>query len=194
MFSVWRTLFLFFFILGFITLDTGFGISSDDHRDKIDGYGLGHVATLEEVREWNIDISPQGDGLPPGQGSVKEGAQIFSRRCASCHGATGSEGSVSKLVGGQGSLNNDHPVKTVGSYWPYATTLFDYIFRAMPPTAPQSLTPNEVYAVVAWILYQNEIVPKTAIMDANTLPAVQMPNRHGFVPDPRPDVPKKENP
>ncbi len=97
---------------------------------------------------------------------------------------------MDRLVGGQGTLKKDYPIKTVGSYWPYATTLYDYIRRAMPFTAPQSLTPDEVYSVVAWLLYQNGIIPEDAVMDARTLPAVRMPNRDGFVPDPRPDVKK----
>jgi cytochrome c len=94
-----------------------------------------------------------------------------------------------QLVGGQGTLKSANPVKTIGSYWPYATTLYDYIYRAMPFTAPQSLTPDEVYAVAAWLLFQNGIIAEDARMDANTLPAVRMPNRDGFVPDPRPDLP-----
>jgi len=97
---------------------------------------------------------------------------------------------MDRLVGGQGTLKKDQPIKTVGSYWPYATTLYDYVRRTMPFTAPQSLTPDEVYSVVAWLLYQNGIIPDDAVIDAKTLPAVQMPNRKGFVPDPRPDVPK----
>jgi len=97
---------------------------------------------------------------------------------------------MDRLVGGQGTLKTANPVKTVGSFWPYATTLYDYIYRTMPFTAPQSLTPDEVYAVVAWLLYQNVIIPEDAVMDARTLPAVRMPNRDGFVPDPRPDVTK----
>lgn len=95
-----------------------------------------------------------------------------------------------RLVGGQGTLATGTPVKTVGSYWPYATTLYDYIHRAMPFTAPQSLTPEEVYSLVAWLLYRNGIVKEDAVMDARTLPAVRMPNRNGFVPDQRPDIPK----
>jgi len=96
---------------------------------------------------------------------------------------------MNRLVAGEGTLGTDHPVKTVGSYWPYATTLYDYIFRAMPPTAPQTLSPDEVYAVVAWILFQNGIVDEPTVLDRNSLPAIRMPNREGFVPDPRPDVP-----
>ena len=157
-------------------------------------YGLGRSATEAEIQAWDIDISPDGKGLPAGQGSVAEGATVYKKHCASCHGATGVEGPMPNLVGGQGTLDTDHPFKTVGSYWPYATTLYDYIFRTMPLTAPQSLTPHEVYAVVAWILFRNGIVAETAHLDATTLPRIQMPNRNHFMSDPRPDVPKKENP
>ena len=162
--------------------------------DKHEIYSFGRAATESEIKAWDIDIVPDGKGLPTGQGSVAEGAKVFTKYCASCHGATGIEGPMPKLVGGQGTLNTEHPFKTVGSYWPYATTLYDYIFRAMPPTAPQSLTSNEVYAVAAWILFRNGIVKETAMLDATTLPRIQMPNRDGFSPDPRPDVPKKETP
>ena len=158
------------------------------------GYGFGRSATPEEIKAWDIEIAPDGSNLPPGQGSVQEGAEVYTLKCVSCHGAKGTEGPMPGLVGGRGTLATEHPLKTVGSYWPYATTLFDYVFRAMPPTAPQSLTPPQVYAVVAWILYQNDIVPETTIMDAQTLPAVQMPNRNGFVPDSRPDISTKESP
>jgi len=151
--------------------------------------GLGRMATHEEIEKWDSDISPDGERLPPGQGTVSEGAQVYARTCAYCHGPTGVEGPQNRLVGGQGSLGTNHPVKTVGSYWPFATTLFDYIRRAMPLTAPQSLSSNEVYALVAWILYRNHIVEETAVMGPQTLPAVTMPNRNGFHPDPRPDVP-----
>jgi cytochrome c len=95
---------------------------------------------------------------------------------------------MDRLVGGQHSLATTAPVKTIGSYWPYATTLYDYIHRAMPFDAPQSLTPDEVYSVTAWLLHQNGIIAENAVIDSSTLPAIQMPNRHGFVPDPRPDV------
>ncbi len=149
---------------------------------------LGQPATAEDIRLWNIDVSPSGDGLPPGRGTVPQGATVFAAKCAKCHGASGTEGPMDRLVGGQHSLATSAPVKTIGSYWPYATTLYDYIHRAMPFDAPQSLTPEEVYSVTAWLLHQNGIIAEDAVIDAATLPAVQMPNRHGFVPDPRPDV------
>ena len=147
------------------------------------------MATPAEISAWNIDIDPTGAGLPPGRGTVPQGAGIYANKCAICHGPTGTDGPKDRLVGGHGSLATDQPIKTIGSYWPYATTLYDYIYRAMPLTAPQSLTPDESYSVVAWLLHQNGIVPADAVIDAQTLPRVTMPNRAGFVSDPRPDVP-----
>jgi len=150
--------------------------------------GLGQPATAEDIRLWNIDVAPSGEGLPPGLGTVPQGATVYAAKCAKCHGASGTEGPMDRLVGGQHSLATTAPVKTIGSYWPYATTLYDYIHRAMPFDAPQSLTPDEVYSVTAWLLHQNGIIAENAVIDSSTLPAIQMPNRHGFVPDPRPDV------
>lgn len=155
---------------------------------KSDLFHLGRVATPEEIQSWDIDVGPDGKGLPAGRGTVEEGARVYAGRCAGCHGATGVEGPTPKLVGGQGTLTSVRPVKTVGSYWPYATTLFDYIYRAMPFVAPQSLTPDQVYAVTAWILFQNGLLDKDVVLNRETLPEVRMPNRTGFVPDPRPDV------
>lgn len=152
-------------------------------------YGFGQPATEVDITAWDIDVAPNGVGLPHGRGTVQQGATLYAAKCAACHGPTGTEGPKDRLVGGQGSLATEHPIKTIGSYWPYATTLYDYIFRAMPFTAPQSLTPDEVYSLVAWLLYQNGIIEKDAVMDARTLPTIRMPNRDGFVADPRPDVP-----
>ncbi len=151
-------------------------------------YGFGQPATEADIEAWNIDVDPTGKGLPPGRGTVQQGAVIYASKCAACHGPTGTEGPKDRLVGGHGSLATEHPVKTIGSFWPYATTLYDYIHRAMPLNAPQSLTPEEVYSVVAWLLHQNGIIPATMVIDGPTLLPVKMPNRDGFVPDPRPDV------
>lgn len=159
------------------------GWSAEEH-----GYGVGRPATDEEIRAWDIDVNSTGEGLPPGQGTVKQGAHVFASKCAMCHGPTGIEGPKDKLVGGQNTLTTAKPLKTIGSYWPYATTLYDYIHRAMPFTAPQSLTPDETYSVVAWLLFQNKIIPEDAVIDARTLPSIPMPNRNGFVQDPRPDI------
>jgi cytochrome c len=134
-------------------------------------------------------IAPDGAGLPSGRGTVAQGAAVFAENCAMCHGDN-LQGNKSigapALIGGRGTLTKD-PVKTVESYWPYATTLFDYIKRAMPMTAPGSLSDDQVYGVVAYILARGHIVPETAVMDAGSLPQVQMPNRHGFVVDHRPE-------
>ncbi len=153
-------------------------------------FGFGQPATEEQIAGWDIDVKPDGEGLPPGSGSVQEGEELYARLGAKCHGprAEGTQG-VPALVGGIGTLDTDAPVKTVGSYWPYAPVLFDYIRRAMPADNPQSLTPDEVYAVVAYVLYLNDIVDEDAVMDAESLPRVEMPNRDGFIEvDPRPDV------
>jgi cytochrome c len=172
-------------IAGMVLGCTRSGWSADENREK---ETIGRPANQEEIRAWNIDVSPAGEGLPPGQGTVQQGSRVFATKCAGCHGPTGTEGPKDKLVGGQNTLQSAKPVKTIGSYWPYATTLYDYINRAMPFNAPQSLTPEEVYSVIAWLLFQNKIIAEDAVIDAHSLPTVQMPNRDGFVPDPRPDV------
>lgn len=152
-------------------------------------YSLGRKATDQEIAGWNIDVDPDGKALPPGHGTVDQGRELFQNQCAACHGEKGEGGIGDRLVGGKGTLATPKPIKTVGSFWPYAPTLFDYIRRAMPMNAPQSLSNDEVYALTAYILNLNDIVPKNATMDAKTLGAVKMPNRDGFVDDPRPDVP-----
>jgi cytochrome c len=149
---------------------------------------LGVALDDKALAAWDIDVAPNGSGLPPGRGDVATGQQIFARRCSACHGAGGEGKPADRLVGGQGTLATEHPIKTIGSYWPYATTLFDYVRRAMPYSNPQSLTPDEVYSVTAWLLFANGVVEASASLDARTLPQVRMPNRNGFVADPRPDV------
>lgn len=157
---------------------------------KTGDYGLGQPATQAQISAWNDDVSPQGDNLPAGSGSVAQGQQLYGEKCAACHGAQGQGGPMDKLVGGQGTLNTKGPVKTVGSYWPYATTVFDYVRRAMPFNAPGTLTNDQVYAVTAYLLYMNGIVPSSTVMNAQTLAAVKMPNRDNFLKkDPRPDAP-----
>jgi len=150
--------------------------------------GLGRPPTPAELQAIDIDVLPDGHGLPPGSGGVDRGKTVFAGRCALCHGATGKEGPQDVLVGGQGTLATRKPLKTVGSYWPYATTLWDYINRAMPFDHPSTLTPDDVYAVTAYILYLNGIIGEHDVLDQQSLPRITMPNRHGFVPDPRPDV------
>jgi cytochrome c len=151
-------------------------------------YGIGRSATPAEIAGWNIDIDRDGNNLPPGSGSVSRGHEVFDQQYASCHGANGEGGFGERLVGGQGTLATPKPVQTVGSYWPYAPTLFDYIRRAMPQNAPQSLSNDDVYAVSAYILNLNGLLPADATLDAKTLSAIKMPNRNMFVGDPRPDV------
>src|SRR5437660_10100813 len=140
-------------------------------------YGIGRSATPAEIAGWNIDIDREGDNLPRGSGSVSHGREVFDQQCAACHGATGEGGIGDRLVGGQGTLATPKPVRTVGSYWPYAPTLFDYIRRAMPQNAPQSLSNDEVYAVSAYVLHLNGLLPAGAALDARTLPAIKTPNR-----------------
>jgi S-disulfanyl-L-cysteine oxidoreductase SoxD len=143
---------------------------------------------LAEIAGWNIDIGRDGRGLPAGSGSVSHGREVFQNQCAACHGDKGQGGIGDRLVGGQGTLASSNPVKTVGSYWPFAPTLFDYIRRAMPQNAPGSLSNEDVYAVSAYILNLNGLLPADAVLDASTMAAIKMPNRRMFVGDSRPDV------
>lgn len=153
--------------------------------------GLGTLATPEQIRGWDIDVRPDGAGLPPGQGTVAQGEKVFAEQCSACHGEKGQNPAkgFDRLVGGKGTLATPKPVQTVGSYWPYATTVFDYVRRAMPFTAPQSLSNDEVYSVVAYLLFLNDIVPREAVMNAQELKKVKMPNADGFIADGRPDTP-----
>jgi cytochrome c len=146
-----------------------------------ESYDIGRAATPQEIAGWDIDVSPSGAGLPPGRGDVRQGEAIFADKCAACHGAHGGGKPMDRLVGGIVTLRDKKPQKTVGSYWPYATTLFDYVRRAMPLNAPQSLTPDEVYAVSAYVLFLNGIVPQDATLDANNLAKINMPDRNGVV-------------
>ena len=142
--------------------------------------GIGQTPTEELVKAWNIDIAPDGSNLPDGSGSVAQGRQIFADTCAVCHGEHGTEGPMDRLVGGKGTLAAKKPIMTVGSYWPYATTLYDYVRRAMPLNAPQSLTADQVYAVTAYVLNMNKILPDDEVLDKHSLPKIKMPNRDGF--------------
>jgi mono/diheme cytochrome c family protein len=154
-------------------------------------YGVGRPPTPEEIRELGSAIAPDGTGLPEGAGTVAAGRELFAAQCARCHGPT-AEGDVgARLVGGQGTLRTPRPLKTVGSFWPYATTLWDYVNRAMPFDRPGLLEPPEVYAAVAYVLNLNGIIEEDRVMNATSLPKVKMPNRDGFVADPRPDVRKE---
>jgi cytochrome c len=145
-------------------------------------FGFGSVPSEAEIKARDIAVGPDGEGLPPGRGTVAVGEQVYKAKCVACHGPTGTEGPMDKLVG------EKLPVKTIGSFWPYATTVFDYIRRAQPFDKPGSLTDDEVYALTAWLLFRNQIIAADQVIDATTLPKVRMPNRDGFVPDPRPEV------
>jgi len=159
-------------------------------RAQLPTYGLGRTPTAEEIRAWDVTIPPDGKGLPRGSGTAALGKPVYTERCASCHGNKGDDGKYDRLVGGRGTLTTDKPVLTVGSFWPSATTLWSYINRAQPVDEPGSLTPDQVYAVTAYLLFMNGIIGETDVLDARALPQVRMPNRDGFVPDPRPDVGK----
>ncbi|UPY35574.1 cytochrome c [Sediminicoccus sp. KRV36] len=151
--------------------------------------GIGRAATVQEVAGWSIAVRGDGQGLPPGRGTAKDGEELFQQHCASCHGDFG-EGldRWPALMGGRGSLTTDQPRRTVGSYWQHAPSVFDYVRRAMPYAAPQSLTNDDYYALTAYILSINELVAEDAVMDRESLPRVEMPNRNGFVLEARPDT------
>lgn len=138
------------------------------------------AAELSTKPEWNLSISPDGRGLPKGSGTAAEGKQIFKQQCASCHGFDAIGGSAMPLVGEVGSLTSEYPEKTVNSYWPHATTLFDYIRRSMPPQAPYSLSSHQIYALCAYILSEDGIIEADVELNEVTLPQVKMPNRDGF--------------
>jgi cytochrome c len=150
------------------------------HAEPVASPRLGRPATEAEVAAANLTIYPDGTGLPAGRGSAKEGEPLFAQRCAACHGQEGIGGTADELAGGHEPLTSEYPDKNVGTYWPYATTLFDFIRRAMPMDAPESLNNDQVYALTAYILHRNGIVGGDDEINAQTLPAVRMPNRDGF--------------
>jgi cytochrome c len=154
------------------------------------GYGFGSTPSQSELDRF-FAVMPDGRGLPPGSGSVEQGKVVYTAQCAACHGAELQGGTGDRLIGGRGTLVNDDPtkapLKTIESYWPYATTIFDYVKRTMPFNAPDSLSNDQVYAVTAYILSEAKIVPPDTTLDAVSLAAVKMPNRDGFIHDPRPE-------
>ncbi len=152
-------------------------------------YGLGRAASQDEIAAADITVAPDGKGLPPGSGTATEGAEIYERQCRECHGPEGKGSEETSFVGTPQDLRLAKPKKTVGSYWPYATTLFDYIRRAMPFKTPGSLSDDQVYAVTAYILSLNGLVDQSSSLDAAALRGVEMPNKDGFISDPRPDIP-----
>jgi S-disulfanyl-L-cysteine oxidoreductase SoxD len=160
-------------------------------------FQFGQPATEQDIAAIAIAIPTDGKGLPPGRGDYARGKQVYETACAACHGAdlmgvanipNMPTGASLRLIGGRGTLTSPKAVATVESYWPYATTLFDYIRRAMPFTTPGSLSADEIYAVCAYILAEAKIIDKATVLDAQTLPRVEMPNRNGFIPDPRPEL------
>jgi mono/diheme cytochrome c family protein len=152
-------------------------------------YGLGKTPTPEQIRGWSIAVRPDGQGLPPGRGAVKDGDEVYANSCAACHGTFGEGVERYPRIAGEGKLTGERPEQTVGTFWPYATTLFDYINRAMPFPSPRMLSADEVYAVTAYVLNLNNIVGDDFVADKDTLPKVEMPNRNGFLwKDPRPDT------
>jgi len=156
---------------------------------KVGEYGIGKPATAEEIAGWDIDIRPDGMGLPPGSGSVEDGEMLYEEKCASCHGTFGEGvGRYPVLAGGEGTLTDERPDRTVGSYWPYASTLWDYIHRAMPFPQPQSLSDDEVYAITAYVLNLNDIVDDDFVLTQDNFASIEMPNKDGFYFDDRPDT------
>ncbi len=166
------------------------GGDQPDSSGQVAGYyGVGKAATLEEIAGWDIDIRPDGLGLPDGSASAEDGEILYEDQCAVCHGSFGEGvGRYPILAGGEGTLTESRPEKTVGSFWPYASTLWDYIHRAMPFAAPQSLSDQEVYAITAYVLYLNDLVDYEFVLTRDNLASIEMPNRHGFFVDDRPDT------
>jgi cytochrome c len=146
-----------------------------------EGPGLGQPVSAADLAPWDISIQPDGTGLPPGSGNAATGAQVYATHCVMCHGVGGAGQPNDRLVGGQGTLAELAQIRTIGSFWPYASTVFDYIRRAMPFLAPQSLSNDEVYAVTAYLLAENGVIEAGATLDARTLARVRMPNRDGFI-------------
>ena len=179
----------FFLLLGALAVSYSMSMFAQS-KPSPKPLGIGRVATAEEIKAMDIDVMPDGRGLPAGSGSVAEGAKIYAAKCASCHGKGGEGATAERLVATDAGKNFDFATnaklpRAVGNYWPYATTLYDYTYRAMPFMQPGTLTPNETYAVTAFILALNKIVPEDAVMDAKTLPEVKMPARDRFVIDNR---------
>ena len=156
--------------------------AANDARNNSQSPRLGTPMSKAEVAKWNITVFPDGRGLPPGHGTAKDGRAIYVQKCASCHGDQGQGATADDLVSGPQPPTADHPNKAIGSYWPYATTIFDFLRRAMPPAAPGSLSSDELYALTAYLLAANKIIAETDEMDALSLPKIQMPNRDGFIP------------
>ena len=180
-----------FFVAGVVLLSASATLAQTPSYANV-----GRTPTKEEIQAWDIAVGPDGKGLPAGQGSAKEGAPIYAAKCAACHGAAGQGGAIGpRVVGGKAdteTLTTVRPVRSVGGYWPYATTVWDFINRAMPRGQSGTLTPNEVYALTAFILAKSDIIKEDDVLDAKTLPKVEMPNRNGFVPAKFSDIPDEK--
>ncbi len=162
---------------------------ADESTKPVGYYGHGEAATAAQIEGWDIDVRPDGKGLPPGSGSVADGEILYEEQCAECHGSFGEgEGRYPSLAGGEASLMDQRPQKTVGSFWKYTSTLWDYIHRAMPFTRPESLSNDEVYAVTAYVLYLNDLVEDDLVLSRDNLAAIRLPNEANFIPEQRPDV------
>lgn len=169
------------YMLNLITVGVVLGVLGCASPMITEGPNLGRPATPAEVALWDISVPPDGIGLPPGSGNSADGAIVYAQKCQVCHGEKGAGQPNDRLVGGHGTLTSKKPVRTVGSYWPYATTVFDYVRRAMPYMQSRSLADEEVYAVTAYLLYLNGIIGEHDVMNAQTLPKVKMPNRDNFI-------------
>jgi len=171
-----------------VALNLGFGFDAQAGGP----FGFGKSASSADIAKIDIDVMPDGRGAPPGSGTYAQGKKVYAGQCASCHGADMAKPvkgtGAAPLRGGRGTLTSGKPKKTVESYWPYASTLFDYTKRAMPFNAPGSMNDNDIYAVVAYILAEGKIISKDTVMNAKALADVKMPNRDGFISDPRPDI------
>ena len=178
--------------LSYAGLIVTLGFVVEAHAEEAGHYGYGQDATAEQIAGWDIDIRPDGMGLPPGGATPEDGEMLYEDKCASCHGSFGEGvGRYPVLAGGEGTLTEARPEKTIGSFWPYASTLWDYIHRAMPFTAPESLTDEEVYAITAYVLYLNDLIEYDFELTQENLADVEMPNKDGFFFDDRPDVKAK---
>ena len=180
-----------FFVTGIVLLAANAALAQTPTYKNV-----GRAPTKEEIQAWDISAGPDGKGLPSGQGTAKEGAPIFAAKCAVCHGANAEGAKIGpRLTGGKAEIETFttlKPVRTLGAYWPYATTVWDYINRAMPRNNGGTLTPNEVYALTAFVLAKSSIIKEDDVMDAKTLPKVEMPNRNGFVPPRFSDIPDEK--
>lgn len=170
-----------FGIAGLAALVCACSSLAQQSTDSFESPNLGVPATPEQIAGWDISIPPDGAGLPAGAGTAVEGAALYTAQCFACHGERGQGLVNDRLAGGQGSLASSAAVKTVGSFWPYATTIFDFVRRAMPYQAPHTLTNDQTYALTAYLLYVNDIIAEDRVIDAESLPGIEMPNRDGFV-------------